>query len=101
MVNIVNVRELPYVSSLHILTLYKYVDPSMAARSFDRTFILAPTPAGTPAANAGWPCVILSDMMVVRNWTNPELMLPSTNAGVTGSGVPDQPVAPALVSASE
>lgn len=73
----------------------------MAARSFDRTFILAPTQPGTPAAIAGWPCVILSDMMVVRNWTNPELMTPSSNAEVATNGAAGQPAGPALVSFSE
>lgn len=70
----------------------------MAARSFDRAFILAPTPAGTPAANAGWPCVILSDMLVVRNWTNPELMMPDASSGTATNGAADA-AAPALVSA--
>lgn len=74
-------------------------DPSMAARSFDRSFILAPTPPGTPAANAGWPCVILSDMLVVRNWTNPELMMPSASAAsiAATNGAPAA-TAPELVS---
>ncbi|KAK9899643.1 NTF2-like protein [Cystobasidium minutum MCA 4210] len=62
--------------------------PSLAARSFDRAFILAPTPAGTPAANAGWPCVILSDMLVVRNWTNPELMMPDAAPAAADTSAP-------------
>lgn len=70
----------------------------MAARSFDRAFILAPTPAGTPAANAGWPCVVLSDMLVVRNWTIPELMMPDSSSGTATNGATDA-AAPTLVGA--
>lgn len=47
--------------------------PSMGLRSFERTFVLAPATPGSPAANNGWPCVIISDMLVLRNWTNPSV----------------------------
>nr|XP_019010256.1 nuclear RNA export factor 1/2 [Kwoniella pini CBS 10737]OCF49037.1 nuclear RNA export factor 1/2 [Kwoniella pini CBS 10737] len=42
--------------------------PSGTFRSFSRTFILTPAPQGSPAANAGWPAVILSDMMTVHSY---------------------------------
>jgi len=59
--------------------------PSMASRSFDRTLVLAPAAPATPAANAGWPCVIISDLLVLRNWTNPEVWKPEAPAAVPGT----------------
>lgn len=35
-------------------------------RSFDRTFILAPSTVSKLAADSGWPCVILSDSLTLR-----------------------------------
>lgn len=78
-----------------------YEHPTLAARSFDRTFILAPTPVDTPAANAGWPCIILSDMLLVRNWTSPELMLPSTDPATNGNAPHEQSAAPVLTEAQQ
>lgn len=45
--------------------------PSKGVRSFNRTFILAPAPPGSPAELAGWPCTILSDSLNIRNYSNP------------------------------
>ncbi|KAK4704483.1 nuclear RNA export factor, partial [Phenoliferia sp. Uapishka_3] len=51
--------------------------PSKGVRSFDRTFILAPAPPGSPAQLAGWPCVILSDSLSVRGYTDPNTWAPA------------------------
>lgn len=45
--------------------------PSQGIRSFDRTFAVAPVPPDSTAAAAGWPCVILSDQLVVRHYSSP------------------------------
>lgn len=42
--------------------------PSQGVRSFTRTFLVAPVPAGSTAANLGWPCVIISDQLTVRHY---------------------------------
>lgn len=42
--------------------------PSMTYRSFTRTFILAAAPPGSPAAAKGYPCIVLSDIMVVHSY---------------------------------
>lgn len=42
--------------------------PSLGVRSFSRCFVVAPTPPGSPAANLGWPCVIISDQLTVRQY---------------------------------
>lgn len=42
--------------------------PSMGYRSFDRTFIVAPSRPESTAAKAGWPCVILSEQLTVRHY---------------------------------
>ncbi|CAD6571634.1 MAG: nuclear mRNA export, poly(A)+RNA binding protein [Cyphobasidiales sp. Tagirdzhanova-0007] len=71
--------------------------PSMASRSFDRTFILAPSPPGSAGANMGWPCVIISDLLVLRNWTNPvvwRVEVPSPQQSV--AIVPDITLQPTL-----
>ncbi|POY71352.1 hypothetical protein BMF94_5664 [Rhodotorula taiwanensis] len=39
-------------------------------RSFDRNFILAPAPPGSPAQAAGWPCIVLSDILTVRGYSD-------------------------------
>ncbi|GAA6059061.1 hypothetical protein JCM10212_002032 [Sporobolomyces blumeae] len=50
--------------------------PSKGIRSFDRTFILAPAPAQSAAATAGWPCIILSDLLTIRGYSNLEFSKP-------------------------
>ena len=52
--------------------------PSQGIRSFDRTFAVAPTPPDSPAATAGWPCVILSDQLVVRHYSSPSAWAPDS-----------------------
>ncbi|WWC91628.1 uncharacterized protein L201_006574 [Kwoniella dendrophila CBS 6074] len=42
--------------------------PSGTYRTFSRTFVLSPAVPGSPAANAGWPAVILSDTMTVHSY---------------------------------
>ncbi|SNX83197.1 related to mRNA export factor mex67 [Melanopsichium pennsylvanicum] len=52
--------------------------PKKGIRSFDRTFAVAPTPPDSPAAAAGWPCVILSDQLVVRHYSSPSAWAPDS-----------------------
>ncbi|KAI3481760.1 hypothetical protein L1887_55607 [Cichorium endivia] len=52
--------------------------PSQGIRSFDRTFAVAPVPPSSPAAAAGWPCVILSDQLVVRHYSSPAAWAPDS-----------------------
>lgn len=59
--------------------------PSKGIRSFSRTFILAPAPPQSSAALAGWPCIILSDLLTVRGYSNLEFSKPKP---------PPQPKAP-------
>ncbi|KAF9923548.1 nuclear mRNA export, poly(A)+RNA binding protein [Linnemannia zychae] len=53
---------------------------SSTRKSFDRTFVLAPAPADSFAAQNGWRCVIISDQLTIRehkgheSW-NPEIPL--------------------------
>lgn len=54
--------------------------PSMGYRSFDRTFIVAPSAPGSTAANAGWPCVILSEQLTVRHYSGTASWRPGTLA---------------------
>ncbi|TXT05944.1 hypothetical protein VHUM_03705 [Vanrija humicola] len=42
--------------------------PSGTYRSFTRTFILGAPPAGSAAAAKGYPCIVLSDVMVVHSY---------------------------------
>ncbi|CAO1620565.1 unnamed protein product [Parajaminaea phylloscopi] len=43
--------------------------PSMGLRSFDRTFVVAPSHPESSAARVGWPCVILSEQLTVRHYS--------------------------------
>lgn len=52
--------------------------PSQGIRSFDRIFAVAPVPPDSPAAAAGWPCVILSDQLVVRHYSSPSAWSPDS-----------------------
>lgn len=45
-------------------------------RSFDRTFILAPSAERSKARLAGWQLVVVSDLLVVRNYSSPESWAP-------------------------
>ena len=55
--------------SLSCTDVASFSVPSQGVRSFDRTFTVAPAPAGSPAAAAGWPCVILNEQLTVRHYT--------------------------------
>ncbi|GAA6007197.1 hypothetical protein JCM11491_003040 [Sporobolomyces phaffii] len=59
--------------------------PSKGIRSFSRTFILAPAPPNSGAALAGWPCIILSDLLTIRGYSNLDFSKPRP---------PPQPKAP-------
>ncbi|KAI9262091.1 hypothetical protein BY458DRAFT_534569 [Sporodiniella umbellata] len=43
-------------------------DTSLPPYSFDRTFLLRPSTPESPAGAAGWPYVVLSDMLCVRDY---------------------------------
>lgn len=73
--------------------------PSKGVRSFDRTFILAPAPEGSPAHVAGWPCTILSDVLNVRMYSNPtawEVLPPAAAIAPNAVAGPSSVVAPPL-----
>lgn len=81
--------------------------PSKGIRSFSRTFVLAPAPPNSPAALAGWPCVILSDLLTVRGYSNlefskprppPQPKVPKPIAQTGASGEIPPVVAPAIPS---
>ncbi|SCV68405.1 BQ2448_526 [Microbotryum intermedium] len=79
--------------------------PCNGVRSFDRTFILAPAPPGSPAHNAGWPCVIVSEQMTVRGYSSPIAWAPegckdvlSTASGPASTSTSTQERAPGIVS---
>ncbi|EPQ28779.1 uncharacterized protein PFL1_03582 [Pseudozyma flocculosa PF-1] len=72
--------------------------PSTGVRSFDRTFVVAPVPPGSEAANAGWPCVVLSDQMTVRHYSGTTAWaldaLPTGEVGAPPVQAQAQPQAP-------
>ncbi|KAF8501233.1 hypothetical protein BU17DRAFT_78428 [Hysterangium stoloniferum] len=75
-------------------------EPSHGIRSFDRTFILAPSPEGSRAQMAGWAVLILSDQLVVRAyssheaWTPGAIRMPPQEAPSTSTPTPVPPPAP-------
>ncbi|KAN0063105.1 nuclear mRNA export, poly(A)+RNA binding protein [Thecaphora frezii] len=70
--------------------------PSTGVRSFDRAFIVAPVPPGSEAANAGWPCVILSDQMTIRHYSGTSAWaLDALPTGEVGAPAPTAAAAPA------
>lgn len=76
--------------------------PSKGVRSFDRTFILAPAPPGSPAQLAGWPCIILSDLFAVRGYTDPAVWQPKpppAAATPAGAAPPSAAIPPAVATA--
>ncbi|UZJ52169.1 hypothetical protein CBS101457_001489 [Exobasidium rhododendri] len=60
--------------------------PSLGLRSFSRSFVVAPVVPGSTAANLGWPCVIISDQLTVRQYAG-------TNAWNVGAEVASATVA--------
>lgn len=63
--------------------------PSLGVRSFSRCFVVAPVPPGSTAANLGWPCVIISDQLTVRQYAG------------TNAWNPDADVAPPAQAAAQ
>ncbi|KAJ1817234.1 nuclear mRNA export, poly(A)+RNA binding protein [Coemansia sp. RSA 2599] len=59
--------------------------------SFDRVFVLAPAPPGSPAAAAGSPCIITNDQLTIRRYNGfYSWLAPSAGAGpaeAAGSGL--------------
>jgi len=51
-------------------------DQHQGIRSFDRSFVLAPAPEGSRAKQAGWDVAIMSDQLVVRNYSTHEAWTP-------------------------
>ncbi|KAF8311947.1 NTF2-like protein [Clavulina sp. PMI_390] len=47
--------------------------PVNGLRSFDRSFMLTVAPADSPAQQAGWPVIIISDMFTVRQYSHPDV----------------------------
>ncbi|BGP52873.1 hypothetical protein JCM8202_003955 [Rhodotorula sphaerocarpa] len=68
-------------------------------RSFDRNFILAPAPPGSPAQAAGWPCIVLSDTLTVRGFSDLAFSKPKAPrpAPATPNMAPAQPASGAPV----
>ncbi|KAF9514955.1 hypothetical protein BS47DRAFT_1484802 [Hydnum rufescens UP504] len=72
--------------------------PDWGLRSFDRSFILALAPDSSPAKLAGWPCVIISDQLVVRGYSGSEAWRPGPllvgSLESSGSRAPPFPLPP-------
>lgn len=64
--------------------------PSFGVRSFERTFMVAPAAANSPAAQAGWPCTILTEQLTVKHY-----------AGIDGWKVDSLPVGDAAASQAQ
>ncbi|KAJ1899661.1 nuclear mRNA export, poly(A)+RNA binding protein [Kickxella alabastrina] len=54
--------------------------------SFDRTFVLAPAPPGSPAAAAGSPCIITNDQLTIRRYNGFESWAPASSGLDASSG---------------
>lgn len=67
--------------------------PSMGVRSFDRTFVVAPSNPASSAAQAGWPCVILSEQLTVRHYSGTAGWQPDT-LPTEANPQPGQPAVP-------
>ncbi|KZS94226.1 NTF2-like protein [Sistotremastrum niveocremeum HHB9708] len=52
-------------------------EPTQGVRSFDRSFVLAAAPDGSPAKLAGWDVIILSDHLTVRAFSGSKAWAPS------------------------
>lgn len=77
----------------------EFVDqPSKSTRSFDRTFTLGPSVAGSQAQTSGWPVVILSDILIIRPYAGYEAWQPDTKTIVPSTSVPETVGASALAS---
>lgn len=75
--------------------------PSHGLRSFDRAFVVAPAAPTSPAAAAGWPCMIVSDQLTIRHYSLPSAWAPGSlptgdvDAAAQATVVPAAPAAPA------
>ncbi|KAK8853149.1 hypothetical protein IAR55_003850 [Kwoniella newhampshirensis] len=70
--------------------------PSGTYRSFSRTFILVDAPQGSPARNAGWPALVLSDTMIVHSYLGTGAFDDNRSLAVHGVAIqPPASVAPA------
>jgi nuclear RNA export factor len=63
--------------------------PSLGVRSFSRCFVVAPVPADSPASNLGWPCVIISDQLTVRQYAGSDAW--KTDGVASSAPAPPQP----------
>lgn len=54
--------------------------PSQGVRSFDRTFVVAPAAPGSDAAQHGWPCVVVSDELMIRHYSREAAFAPGSLA---------------------
>ena len=61
--------------------------PSQGVRSFSRCFVVAPVLPGSTAANLGWPCVILSDQLIVRQYAGTAAWNKEVNMNPTASSI--------------
>ncbi|KAF9173391.1 nuclear mRNA export, poly(A)+RNA binding protein [Mortierella sp. AD010] len=55
------------------------------SKSFDRSFIIAPAPAGSSAALNGWKCIIISDQLTLRGYNGSAAWKPEKDTTVTPS----------------
>lgn len=66
-------------------------EPSRCVMSFDRSFILAPAAEGSRAKQSGWDVLILSDMLVVRQYSSHEAWRPGPMRVQAGDPLPPAP----------
>jgi nuclear RNA export factor len=59
--------------------------PSLGVRSFSRCFVVAPVPPGSTAANLGWPCVIISDQLTIRQYAGTNAWNPALSTSADAS----------------
>jgi nuclear RNA export factor len=64
------------------------IEPVGGVRSFDRAFVLVPSPAGSPAKADGWDVVILSDQLLVRAYSSHEAWAPGPMRVQAGDPLP-------------
>jgi nuclear RNA export factor len=72
--------------------------PSHGVRSFSRTMLVAPVTPGSQAASLGWPCVIITDQLTVRQYSGTSawdkeaaMEQAANNAQQNANNVPAQP----------
>ncbi|WFD30207.1 nuclear mRNA export, poly(A)+RNA binding protein [Malassezia sp. CBS 17886] len=60
--------------------------PSQGLRSFDRSFVVAPAASTSDAAQHGWPCTVVSDMLTVRHYSRPAAWAPGPMGAAPKTG---------------